>query len=84
MSEEFPLSPVELQGSVPKQTVYADDVFTQDLYQGQQTRLFTSDPYHEHRGQRFRMLIEETGFNVPWEMVELSARGLSGGYKRNY
>jgi hypothetical protein len=84
MSEEFPLGPVELQGSVPKQTVYVDDVFTQGLYQGQQTKLFTSDPYHEHRGQRFRMLIEETGFNVPWEMVELSARGLSGGYKRNY
>jgi hypothetical protein len=82
INETRKLGTIQIKGKTILQDVFVPGVFADGLFQGSEQKLFEADPYQEHRGHRFRLMIEETGFNVQWELVALSLRGLSSGYRR--
>jgi hypothetical protein len=81
-NEARKLGVIEIKGETSAQDVFVDGVFVDGVFQGSEQKLFEADPYEEHRGHRFRLLVEETGYNSQWELIALSLRGLSAGYRR--
>jgi hypothetical protein len=65
-------------------SAYEPGAFEDGCFQENSMDTFIADPWVQARGQWFRIILEETGYNVPWELVTLGARGLSLGYKRSY
>jgi hypothetical protein len=50
--------------------------------QNVETGLFEANPFHQHRGSRFRIVLEGLGGNTPYEIISLVARGLSGSHRK--
>ena len=76
------LGEIEIAGNTPNGGYVNNGYHVDGYVQGVEPRLFIADPYHQHRGLRFRILVEESGLNTPWELIQLSCRLLSAGYKR--
>jgi hypothetical protein len=82
LNEARKLGTIEIKGETSAQDVFVETVFVDDVFQGSEQKLFEADPYQEHRGHRFRLMVQETGYNSQWELIALSLRGLSSGYRR--
>jgi hypothetical protein len=76
------LSTVTLKGKPSRKNYVDPKVISPLVIQGGESRLFEANPWHQHRGQRFRIVLEGTGANTPWELISLVPRGLSGAHRK--